>query len=323
MLKTTWQKIRLEINKPYSAWPTLAILSLDGLLIITSGYLAQAPTLLTWAFSQIIMVIVLTHFYIIHHETVHNAVFKHRTHNEILGHILSLIIALPFLPRRQSHLHHHIWAGNINDPPNQRLINRLSNAPNSTLEIINFLWKLCIPVLTVNERIALWIKPFFQWFRGERTKAHKKEIVYQVYYLAFYFLFFVVVGFFGFFTSFISWFFPAWIMLLFVEDMANLPHHADTELYDTPQPLPLWEQDSITHSCRSITFWSSCILLNFNLHTAHHFFPWVPWYELPEAQKQMQKYASELGEENVNEFSWLIKRRAVSFTDVFQAYIRK
>lgn len=323
MLKTTWKQICLELNKPYAAWPTLAILLLDALLVIASWYLAQAPAFLTWTFSQILMVIVLTHFYIIHHETVHNAVFKARTSNEILGHILSLIIALPFLPRRHSHLHHHIWAGNINDPPNQRLITRLSNASDSTLKRINFLWKLCFPVLTVNERIALWLKPFQQWFRSERTKAHSQEIFYQVYYLAFYFSFFVLIGWFGFFRFFINWFLPAWIMLLFVEDMANLPHHADTELYDSPQPRPLWEQDSITHSCRSISFWSRCILLNFNLHTAHHFFPWVPWYKLPEAQKQVQKYAPELGEENVNEFSWLIKRRAASFTDVFRAYIRK
>jgi acyl-lipid omega-6 desaturase (Delta-12 desaturase) len=323
MHKTTWNQIRLDLKKPYDAWPTLVILLVDGLLVIASWYLAQAATLLTWTLSQILMVIVLTHLYVIHHETVHSAVFKSRTYNEILGHILSVVIALPFLPRRHSHLHHHNWAGNINDHTNQRLIARLSSVSDSKLKIINFLWKLCFPLLVVNERIALWRKPFHQWFKGERTKANNKEIVYQVNYLAFYFLFFVLVGWFGFFTTFINWFLPAWIMLVFVEEMANLPHHADTELYDSPQALPFWEQDSITHSCRSIPLWSKWILLNFNLHTSHHFFPWLPWYKLPEAQKQIQKYAPQLGQENVNEFSWLIKRRSVSYTDVFQAYIRK
>jgi fatty acid desaturase len=323
MHKSTWNRICLELKKPYAAWPTLIILLVDGLLVVASWYLGQAATLFTWTFSQIIMVIVLTHLYVIHHETVHSTVFKNRTYNEILGHILSVIIALPFLPRRHSHLHHHNWAGNINDPTNQRLIARLSSASDSKLKIINFLWKLCFPFLIVNERIALWRKPFQEWFKGGRTKLNKKEIVYQVNYLAFYFLFFIVVCCFGLFTTFINWFLPAWIMLLFVEEMANLPHHADTELYDNPQALPFWEQDSVTHSCRSIPFWSKWILLNFNLHTSHHLFPWVPWYKLPEAQKQMQKYAPELGEENVNEFSWLIKRRPVSFTNVFRAYIRK
>lgn len=323
MDKTTWKQIRLELKKPYTACPTLAILLVDGLLVVASWYLAQVATLLTWIISQIMMIIVLIHLYMIHHETVHDVVFKGRTYNEILGHIISVIIALPFLPRRHSHLHHHIWAGNINDPPNQRLIARLSSASDSKLKIINFLWKFCFPIFTVNERIALWCKPFQEWFRGERTKANNKEIVCQLNYLAFYFLFFVLIGWFGCFTFFINWFLPAWIMLLFVEEMANLPHHADTELYDSTQALPLWEQDSITHSCRSISFWSRCVLLNFNLHTAHHFFPWVPWHKLPEAHKQMQRYAPQLGEENINEFSWLIKRRAVSFTDVFQAYIRK
>jgi len=63
--------------------------------------------------------------------------------------------------------------------------------------------------------------------------------------------------------------------------------------------------------------------LSFNLHTVHHLFPWVPWYDLRRAQDLMRRYSPELGEENNDEFSWLFKRRTISFSQAFHAYIRK
>ncbi|CAA9274106.1 MAG: hypothetical protein AVDCRST_MAG56-3248 [uncultured Cytophagales bacterium] len=323
MQKATWTQIRSELKQSYSPVPSLAILAVDLLMLAASWHFSYQGTVAGWLLGQFLLVIALIHVYVIHHEAVHHAVFERRVHNEILGHLLSLLIAMPFLPRRHSHLHHHSWSGNVNDPSHRRIIEKLSKSTAGQLRLMDLMWALYLPFLALNERLAFWRMPFQQWKAGDRTGDVRQERAYALGYLAVYGLLGILLAGLGVLGAFAAWFLPATFILLFVEEMINLPHHIDIPMIDTPKPLPLWEQDQTTHSCQSVPLWSSLILLNFNMHTAHHLFPWIPWHKLPQAQQHMQRYAPELGEENTDEFSWLRKRRTFAITDKFIAHLKK
>jgi fatty acid desaturase len=108
-------------------------------------------------------------------------------------------------------------------------------------------------------------------------------------------------------------------MLCFlVEEIVNLPHHADAPL--VARPLELWEQVQVTHSSRALRFWSSVILLHFNLHTAHHLFPWLPWYDLPRANRELTRLFPLQVRELPGELCWNRRRRRVAFRVVFSAF---
>lgn len=323
MNKATWSQIRAEVKQTYTALPSLLILLVDVLLLAASWLLATQGSWVGWLAGQALLVVALIHLYVIHHEAVHLAVFSRRVHNEAIGHLLSLIIGLPFLPRRESHLSHHSWSGSMGDPTHQRMITYLSRASTAKLKRFDLMWSLYIPFIAFNERLALWRLPFMAWRKGERDKTTRQQVLWQTVYLAGYVVAAVLLAISGLLLPFLLWFLPASFLLLVIEENINLPHHIDAPLIDTPKPLSLWEQDATTHSCDTIPFWSDWVLLNFNLHTAHHLFPWVPWYKLPQTQAQLEQHSADLGHENTDEFSWLIQRRSQSFTTKFQAFIQR
>ncbi|GAA4453391.1 hypothetical protein GCM10023189_18330 [Nibrella saemangeumensis] len=211
----------------------------------------------------------------------------------------------------------------MGDPTHKRMIAYLSSASDAKLQRFNFMWSIYVPFIAFNERLALWMLPFKEWQQSDRSKGTKKEITYQIGYLLAYACFGLAIWQLGIFTTFLIWFLPASLLLLVIEENINLPHHIDAPHIDTQKPLALWEQDVTTHSCDTIPFWSDWVLLNFNMHTAHHLFPWVPWYKLPRTQQHIERYTPELGHENTNEFSWFLNRRSESFTSKFREFIQK
>src|SRR5215475_12150812 len=95
MSKETWTQIRSELKRPHAALPTLLVLLADFLLVSGSCYLASTRNLLGWFGSQVLLLLALTHLYVIHHELVHGSVFQTKRGNELAGHLVSFLIGLP------------------------------------------------------------------------------------------------------------------------------------------------------------------------------------------------------------------------------------
>lgn len=113
---------------------------------------------------------------------------------------------------------------------------------------------------------------------------------------------------------------PALVVGLFVEELANLPHHAEAPLIDAAQPLPFWKQAPVTHGCKPVPVWSTFVLLNFNLHVAHHAFPWVPWHKLRQAHRLISETDPSMAALGDHEIAWAVSRRRRGFMEVMGHY---
>src|SRR5258706_15422853 len=89
------------------------------------------------------------------------------------------------------------------------------------------------------------------------------------------------------------------------------------------KPMEFWRQDEVTHSCASLPIWSSLVVLNFNLHTAHHYFPHLPWYRLPFAARLVRQYWPLAFSPVQNEMRWSLRRRKGSFVRLFRHMAKK
>jgi omega-6 fatty acid desaturase (delta-12 desaturase) len=294
--KATWLLKRSALDRHATSWPTLGVLLCDVLLVVASVALLQ--------------------LYVIHHECVHRAVFVDDRYNRWLGHVLGFILVYPFLQRRRSHMLHHAWAGHLSrDPTNARAAARLSTLPPRVLSLLNLLWRCWVPFLALNERLGLWLAPFRD---DVDHRSRKIERVAAFAHLAGYTLA----------TSLLIWseelelaarlYAPALVTLLVAEELINLPHHLQAPIVSSR--LPLWRQDEVTDSCASLPVWSNVVLLHFNLHTAHHLFPALPWHTLPVAQKALAGESA--SGSRCHEFAWSWRQRRARFERVFASYLR-
>jgi len=314
--KATWLLKRRALDLHATSWPTLGVLVCDVLLVVVSVALARRPGLVCHGATVLLLSVALLQLYLIHHECVHRAVFVDDRCNRWLGHALGFILMVPFLQRRRSHMLHHAWAGHLSrDPTNARAVARLSTFPPRALSLLDLLWRCWVPFLAINERLGLWLAPF----RDDLDpRSRKIERVAVFVYLAGYALA----------ASLLIWseklelaaqlYVPALVTLLVAEELINLPHHLQAPLVSSR--LPLWSQDEVTDSCASLPVWSSVVLLHFNLHTAHHLFPALPWHKLPAAQKTL---AGESASGFLcHEFAWSWRQRRTRFERVFASYLR-
>ncbi|TDA47809.1 fatty acid desaturase family protein [Burkholderia pyrrocinia] len=254
--------------------------------------------------------IALIHLYLILHEAIHRAVCANRSLNDMIGHLSGLLIGLPFLTRRRSHLAHHAWTAHpVNDPENKGMIEKFSVMSEKEATKLEFAWRHWIPVIAFNHFFRHWLLPFRRSEDRMWSAQTKKERQFAILYLVVYASILILAVTQHVMLAFIFFTVPLWIIMLVAVELLNLPHHAEIPLLpvDAQRP-PLWEQDVVSHSCGSLPIWSTFIILNFNLHVAHHAFPWLSWHQLRHAQRLLEVY--EPGADQMNEWSFaLINRR--------------
>jgi len=323
MDKKAWVRCNEKFRHSEVRWKTFAIIIFDvgalflALSILTLGGLYTVPAIL-------ILAIVFLHLYLLLHEATHSAVSHSKNLNEMIGHICGWMILMPFLTRRRSHLLHHAWTGHPEgDPANKRLIKLFSTLTKKKAKTLERVWSSWMPLFTLNDRVGLWKDAFQERKKGNQSSRIKKEIQAIYFYTAAYILFAVTLLYVGWFVHFISIYMAALFILFFLEELANLPHHAESPLIDiSDNALPYWEQDKVTHSCKSLPILSKYLLLNFNLHTAHHIFPWAPWYSLPKLHEEVKKFLPELEEElTSHEMSWSLANRKRPLCDIMAPYM--
>jgi acyl-lipid omega-6 desaturase (Delta-12 desaturase) len=325
MNQQEWNHCKTNFCVSDRRWRTLGIIMFDAGTLFAAFYLQSMgslfilPGILLFAF-------VFLHAYLLLHEATHSAVSHSKFLNNLVGHICGWMILMPFLARQRSHLLHHIWTGHpIGDPANKRLIQRFSVINQKQKRTLEWIWGSWIPLFTLNDRIGLWRDAFQERKNVNKSKRIIKEIQWVCLYGFAYVLFVGVLIQQGVFLEFIRFYFPALIIQFFLEELTNSPHHAESPLIgEKDKPLPYWEQDKVTHSCKNIPIWSKYVILNFNLHTAHHFYPWAPWYQLPQLHQEMIKIDPRIEDDRTqHEISWALEKRKKPLLSIMAHYFDK
>jgi fatty acid desaturase len=323
MTKEEWEVVKSEIRGPARRWPTFGIIIIDLSAFVLCGWLRQQGRVAAIV-SCLLLALVLHHCYLLLHEATHSAIAKSRRANAWVGHVCGWLIGVPYLSRQRSHMLHHAWTGHPEgDPANKRVIERFAVMSDSQASRLERIWRSWLPFLTLNDRIGLWRDPFRRHRGDPEHPRFVQEIRANRVYLVGYLVAVVLLLWRGMLADFACWYLPAWGLQLTLDELVNLPHHAETPLLAREDDaLPLWEQHRVTHSCKSLWFWSSCLLLNFNLHTAHHLYPWVPWSGLPEVhRKLLQRLPTlRLEQETRNELTWSLRNRRRSLLKIMGPY---
>jgi fatty acid desaturase len=292
------------------------VLVFDGVLLAAAGWLATGEGLVARAEATPLITLALLHFYLIHHECVHRAVFARDRYNVLLGELLGFLLLYPFLTRRRSHMLHHAWAGHLDrDPTNARARARLGAMSPRQRAVLELMWHAWFPFLSLNERIGLW-RSAFQSTEHTRQRARERLSVYL--YLTGYLSLACACALIPALATLVAPYLLALFLLSLCEELINLPHHIEANAVS--HKLALWEQAAVTHSLKSVPFWSRCVLLHFNLHTAHHVFPALPWFRLAHAERALSKYG--FAQARGHELSVSMRLRRARFAEVFAPYLR-
>ncbi|KGX48458.1 fatty acid desaturase family protein [Burkholderia pseudomallei] len=309
MTQDEWRSIKEKLPNGPTGNETLALWFLDlSLLYIAwslwlAGGFGRLPALVLGALA-------LLQLYLIMHEAVHNSVSSTHVFNEIVGHVCSWIIGLPFLPRRRAHLGHHAWTAHPSrDPENRKMIQKFSVITENDARTLEFAWRHWIPMIAFNHFVSHWLAPF----QHRDTRAHRSKSNTELAFGILYLIGYVAVGTLawhaGVVGNLVAFVAILWTVLLVAVELLNLPHHAEIPLlpHDAARP-PLWEQDVVSHSCAHLPVWSRWVILNFNLHVVHHAYPWLPWHELPRAQRLVDSMQTG-GTNQTNEWAFAVTKR--------------
>jgi fatty acid desaturase len=325
MKSQRWAEIRMTVAPPSGQWRNACVVTVDIALVSVSWWLFISQSVSLRLAAIVLLAMAMLHCYLLLHEATHGALAKRRALNNSIGHITGWLIVLPFLPRQSSHVMHHVWAGHpVGDPANARMIARFRVLTPRAAFWINLIWRTWLPMFALNDRIGLWkvgLTGSPNATRG-RLRMERQSIFYAVIG---YVLLALGLWLNGTLRQFLEWYLPALFLLLMLEELINLPHHAEAPLLANDEPpLPLFEQHKVSHSCRSIPFWSRFALLNFNLHVAHHLFPTAPWYCLPKLSQEIDKYCDgcATGTAQTDEFRWSLTRRRRRLLGLMGHYFR-
>jgi fatty acid desaturase len=315
MTKTDYLKIRAALRFQRRFGIVLLVLGADlavfalGLSLIAAG----GPG--GYLVAQLLFVVVFFHSFVVLHDCGHGSASSLPWLNTLTGHYVSLFCFMPYFPWKYLHNEHHVWAGNVHrdatlaatcshrDP--RRLKNRL----------LRLAWMSWLPAIAFVRNCFLWAYPLTlprDWRnRGRLLPCLASVIVPTVVYL-------------GLFIACPAQFHPlhfapAFVLYFMVTELANLPFHIGIGpvLDEDPRAkLPVWQHDRLTRSCRYPALVARFLMLNFNLHTEHHLFPNLPWYELERARNLVRAVASAEYQES-NSLSWSIANRRRDVLDVF------
>lgn len=267
-------KAQLDFRRSYSV--TLAMIGIDLGLLCVGLWLVDSGSPARFLLAQPIFAVVFFRSFALLHEAGHGNCSSRRWLNTLTGHYASILCFTPFFPWKDLHQRHHVWAGNAARDPTMRNLRVWRDAGHVPWPV-RLGWRSWIPLAALAQHLVFLAYPF-RLAREDRTKI--PEATFSVLLLP------LAYG--GLHLAAPSLFHPAnfalaFVLYLVVEELVNLPHHADLCTWEGR--LPLWEQAKATRSCYYPVGVSEFFVLNFNFHTEHHFFPSLPWYRLRAARR--------------------------------------
>jgi omega-6 fatty acid desaturase (delta-12 desaturase) len=230
--------------------------------------------------SQVLFAIVFFQGFGLLHECGHSTASPRPAINAVIGHVASLFCFLPFYPWRFIHQAHHQWTGHLDKDPTLAAVRRWRR-DGRVPPLVRGAWRSWIPLAALVQHVVFWSYPL----RLFRTPGTQRRTLVRCA-LSVLFLGAAYAAFF--------WLGPvpprhlvlAVLLYLVATEAVNIPHHMGTPLGETR--LSPWEQWRSTRSCRYPAVLSELLVLNFNFHTEHHTFPFLPWYRLRAARTQLR-----------------------------------
>lgn len=302
-------KQQLTFTKPL--WITLAVVAFDWLLIYAAFLLMGAGG---WAFiaSQALLALVYFHHFALLHEAGHGNIHEKRWVNTLVGHYASILCFMPFFCWKHIHQGHHVWVGNIDKDPTMRPIRKMKDSGKFPA-VLRVTWLSWLPLPAFVQHSILWYYPIRLWREKDGALL---PCLYSVLFLA---CAYIVL-----FTAFPAWvnvdnLWLSFLFYLIFTELENLPHHANTPMFrNSPArtKLQLWEQYVSSRSCNLPPIVSELLVLNFNFHTEHHFFPNLPWHRLRKA-RALLKPALEDAYTEVAGLRWNLKNRRRDAKDIW------
>ena len=309
MTKDQWLAARQQIPDGAKEPWTVMLWLADLLLLVLAWNLWLMDALLLKVLGLALAGFATVQVYLILHEALHGAAAQNRRLNDFIGHCSGWLIALPFLVRRRFHMAHHTWTAHpLNDPENRGMIEKFAVMTKKQERTLEFYWKHWIPMIAANHFLLNWRAPFIARAKGDDSPRLLKEVRFAQLYLLGYLAAAALALSLGHLLDLLAFYLIVWAFLFFMVELLNLPHHAEAPLLARDAGrLQFWEQDQVSHDCKSLPLWSRFVILNFNLHIVHHAFPSVPWYRLPEVNRLLHE--QEVGHEPSQIHEWAFARK--------------
>jgi omega-6 fatty acid desaturase (delta-12 desaturase) len=272
--------------------------------LVSLGVLAMMTTLVavglwlverSWPeflLSQVLFAIVFFQAFGLLHECGHSTASPRPAVNAVIGHLASLFCFLPFYPWRFIHQAHHQWTGHLDKDPTLAAVRRWRR-DGRVPPLVRWAWRSWIPLAALVQHVVFWSYPL----RLARTPGTPRRTLSRCAFSVL-FLGLAYAAFFYFGPVPPRHLALAVILYLVATEAVNVPHHMGTPLGEAR--LSPWEQWRSTRSCHYPAGLSELLVLNFNFHTEHHTFPFLPWYRLRAARTQLRialgaDYREEIG----------------------------
>lgn len=314
MDKIDYDRIRKHLNFVPNNTLNISILFFNIILFFLAVFFFLHNSFLSYCISQIFFALHFNHAYLLVHETSHYSFFSNRRMNVIVGHLASIFAFLPFFSRQFEHSGHHRWTGSFQEPSTKRALRTFCILNNHVKKLLNFCWRFWIPIFAINEHIQLWKLSFKKCFKKDAFQ--KRRLFSAIFLLIIYASILCLPNAFGIVVEMI----PALLIYMFLIEFINLPHHVDSLIEDSSKPFAFWQQERYSKSFKPLPLGlNRILLLNFNYHVGHHFYPNLPWHELDLLQKELVKLDSKFGDLE-DELTWNLKNRKQSVEIVFKKY---
>jgi omega-6 fatty acid desaturase (delta-12 desaturase) len=267
-------------------------------------YLALMDNIYLYGIGQLLLSFFFVQTFILLHECGHLNFFKTRKLNYAFGHLFGLLTMIPFFTWKHMHNMHHRWTGwRDKDPTTEKTVEP-SEKPVMRV-VANISWLLFIPVFYVFYKLSnYWNLSKIKRFAN--PDKYRKSVVHVLIYLAIY----VALGiFFGQFI--LIYLLPAFILSWIWKELIILTQHSHVEIPVSEgkevSPIAFKEQIPYTRSFYVNSWFAHYVLVNFNLHEAHHANPGMPAYFLGKVKLETPEEPSYL--------SWFLKAKSMKGED--------
>ncbi len=276
-------------------------------------WLSLSGSTIAYVIGQAGLAVALHHCFLIVHECTHESFIRGKKLNLGVGILFSIPALLPFWSRRIEHLAHHTYTGNLDhDGATKRGIEKFPRHGTIRQYFLLGCWKTGVPIFSIIEHCNLW-KMVFRV--EQRLRPRQRALLIASGMISF--------GALMTFAFLLGWstlcLLPAVFGYLVLIEFFNLPHHFDSELY-AGEAKPIWEQHHLTKSCEMHPWLAKVLLFNFNYHIEHHFFPQLPWQNLPEAQTKVKAVLCD-EYQTTQEIQWHLLHRGKPFREAFHKYL--
>jgi fatty acid desaturase len=227
------------------------------------------------------------------HSAGHDAYFTNKKLNIIVGFTASIFTLVPFFLWKIHHQEHHKWTGFADKDPTAL---EIELPPKESLKVLNFLWKIWFPVLTISHVFThLWNIPSIKSLDIDKSGLNQKLWSSIVFIVIAYGVLSIIEPFFIFYMLIAMTPFVLSSDIILLSQHAEMPMDISTA---KDRPKALSEHHKYTRSINFGSFLNQYLFLNFNEHLAHHKRPTLPHFYLP-------KYVDKKTPRRMNGIAWI------------------